>query len=165
MPTPTDVLSYEVRDRKAYITMNRPERMNALSRELMRGLAEAFAEADADENVFVVILTGAGGRAFSAGADLKDPPLLRGVERDVFGRLRTRPHEAHVPHQHVHELRQLVEVPAPQESADPRDPGVVRGADVGGETVGVTDHRAKFEDREGEALATNADLTEQRRPR
>ena len=61
MPTPTDVLSYEVRDRKAYITMNRPERMNALSRELMRGLAEAFAEADADENVFVVILTGAGG--------------------------------------------------------------------------------------------------------
>ncbi len=46
MPTPTDVLSYEVRDHKAYITMNRPERMNALSRELMHGLAEAFGEAD-----------------------------------------------------------------------------------------------------------------------
>jgi enoyl-CoA hydratase/carnithine racemase len=34
--------------------MNRPERMNALSRELMRGLAEALQQADADENVFVV---------------------------------------------------------------------------------------------------------------
>jgi enoyl-CoA hydratase/carnithine racemase len=72
VPTPTDVLSYEVHDRKAYITMNRPERMNALSRDLMGALAEAFREADADENVFVVILSGAGGRAFSAGADLKD---------------------------------------------------------------------------------------------
>jgi len=72
VPTPTDVLSYEVRDRKAYITMNRPERMNALNRELMGALTEAFREADADENVFVVILTGAGGRAFSAGADLKE---------------------------------------------------------------------------------------------
>jgi enoyl-CoA hydratase/carnithine racemase len=72
VPTPTDVLSYEVRDRKAYITLNRPERMNALSRELMRRLAEAFREADADENVFVVVLSGAGGRAFSAGADLKE---------------------------------------------------------------------------------------------
>jgi enoyl-CoA hydratase/carnithine racemase len=72
VPTPTDVLSYEVRDRKAYITLNRPERMNALSRELMRALSEAFREADADKDVFVVILSGAGGRAFSAGADLKE---------------------------------------------------------------------------------------------
>jgi len=83
VPTPTDVLSYEVRDRKAYITMNRPERMNALSRELMRGLAEAFTEADADENVFVVILTGAGGRAFSAGADLKE--MAARMEADPEG--------------------------------------------------------------------------------
>ena len=68
----TDVLIYEVRDRKAYITMNRPHRMNALSRDLLGDLREAFGEADRDENVFVVILSGAGGRAFSAGADLKD---------------------------------------------------------------------------------------------
>jgi enoyl-CoA hydratase/carnithine racemase len=66
------VLSYQVRDRKAYITMNRPDRMNALNQELLRALAEAFSEADADENVFVVILSGAGGRAFSAGGDLKE---------------------------------------------------------------------------------------------
>jgi enoyl-CoA hydratase/carnithine racemase len=68
----TDVLSYEVRDRKAYITMNRPHRMNALNLELMGALHDAFSEADADESVFVVILSGAGGRAFSAGADLKE---------------------------------------------------------------------------------------------
>ena len=68
----TDVLGYEVRDRKAYITMNRPHRMNALNLELMGALHDAFTEADADESVFVVILSGAGGRAFSAGADLKE---------------------------------------------------------------------------------------------
>lgn len=72
MPTPTDVLSYEVKDRKAYIKMNRPKQMNALNRELLNALAEAFQEADADEDVFVVILSGAGGRAFSAGGDLKE---------------------------------------------------------------------------------------------
>lgn len=68
----TDVLIYEVRDRKAYITMNRPHRMNALSRELMGDLRQAFQAADADPGVFAVILGGAGGRAFSAGADLKE---------------------------------------------------------------------------------------------
>src|ERR1700733_5875872 len=68
----TDVLIYEVRDHKAYITMNRPQRMNALSRELMGALREAFGAADADPDVFAVILSGAGGRAFSAGADLKE---------------------------------------------------------------------------------------------
>lgn len=68
----TDVLIYEVRDRKAYITMNRPHRMNALSRELMGDLRQAFQAADADPGVFAVILSGAGGRAFSAGADLKE---------------------------------------------------------------------------------------------
>ena len=78
----TDVLSYEVKDRKAYITMNRPHRMNALSRELMGALHDAFSAADADENVFVVILSGAGGRAFSAGADLKEMASRMESERD-----------------------------------------------------------------------------------
>jgi enoyl-CoA hydratase/carnithine racemase len=69
---PSDVLSYEVRDRKAYIKLNRPKQMNALNRELLGALAEAFQEADASPDVFVVILSGEGGRAFSAGGDLKD---------------------------------------------------------------------------------------------
>ena len=78
----TDVLTYEVKDRKAYITMNRPQRMNALSRDLMRDLHEAFQAADADPNVFVVILSGAGGRAFSAGADLKEMATRLEAEKD-----------------------------------------------------------------------------------
>jgi enoyl-CoA hydratase/carnithine racemase len=81
----TDVLNYEVKDRKAYVTLNRPERMNALSRELIGALREAFQEADADENVFVVILSGAGGRAFSAGADLKEMATRMEAERDGDG--------------------------------------------------------------------------------
>lgn len=79
----TDVLIYEVRDRKAYITLNRPRSMNALNRELMGALKDAFGAADADENVFVVILSGAGGRAFSAGADLKE--MASRMEADRSG--------------------------------------------------------------------------------
>jgi len=78
----TDVLIYQVKDRKAYITLNRPHRMNALSQELLGALKEAFQEADADENVFTVILSGAGGRAFSAGADLKDMASRMQSEKD-----------------------------------------------------------------------------------
>jgi enoyl-CoA hydratase/carnithine racemase len=78
----TDVLIYQVKDRKAYITLNRPHRMNALSMELLGALKEAFQEADADENVFTVILSGAGGRAFSAGADLKDMASRMQSEKD-----------------------------------------------------------------------------------
>jgi enoyl-CoA hydratase/carnithine racemase len=81
----TDVLIYEVRDRKAYITMNRPQRMNALSMALLGDLREAFGEADRDENVFVVILSGAGGRAFSAGADLKDMAARMEADQDGGG--------------------------------------------------------------------------------
>jgi enoyl-CoA hydratase len=51
------------------VTMNRPERRNALSPEMMRGMSRAWDEANADPDVRVVILTGAGG-AFCAGADL-----------------------------------------------------------------------------------------------
>jgi enoyl-CoA hydratase/carnithine racemase len=64
---PSDVLSYEVRDRKAYIKLNRPKQMNALNHELLSALAEAFQDADASDEVFVVILSAEGRRAFSAG--------------------------------------------------------------------------------------------------
>ncbi|MGB0618050.1 MAG: enoyl-CoA hydratase [Myxococcota bacterium] len=62
---------YEVGDGIATITMNRPEARNALSRALQRDLSAAFARADADDEVRVVILTGAG-VAFTAGVDLKE---------------------------------------------------------------------------------------------
>jgi E-phenylitaconyl-CoA hydratase len=53
------------------ITINRPEAMNAMDRDTSRELAEAFEDFDQDEGLLVAILTGAGDKAFSAGADLK----------------------------------------------------------------------------------------------
>jgi enoyl-CoA hydratase/carnithine racemase len=61
-------LLYSVEDTVATITLNRPERMNALSRNLESEIHRAFDEADADRAVRVIILTGSGA-AFSAGYD------------------------------------------------------------------------------------------------
>jgi enoyl-CoA hydratase/carnithine racemase len=61
---------YEVADRVARITIDREERRNALSWAVVRELRAAFASAKADPDVGVVVLTGAGERAFCAGADL-----------------------------------------------------------------------------------------------
>lgn len=61
----------------AEVTLNRPDKMNALTPELIVRLARCWDEVSADESVRVVILTGAGERAFSAGADLgRLTPLL-----------------------------------------------------------------------------------------
>ena len=60
---------YDVQDRIARITLNRPEVMNAINDELPIDLAAAVARADADPGVHVMILAGAG-RAFCAGYDL-----------------------------------------------------------------------------------------------
>lgn len=59
----------EVRDRVGYITLNRPEKRNALSQELVADLKKAFAQAEADASVKVIVLK-AKGEAFCAGADL-----------------------------------------------------------------------------------------------
>lgn len=56
----------------ATVTMNRPEAMNALSIELRKALAGTFAALAADDEVRAIVLTGAGGRAFTAGLDLKE---------------------------------------------------------------------------------------------
>ena len=65
------VLLVEKRDRIATLTLNRPDRLNALSRELRRAIGDAFEKLAGDPKAAVVILTGAG-RAFSAGIDLKE---------------------------------------------------------------------------------------------
>jgi enoyl-CoA hydratase len=53
------------------LTLNRPDQRNALSPELIAQLSAAFADAKADDDVRVVVLTGAGDKAFCAGMDLK----------------------------------------------------------------------------------------------
>jgi enoyl-CoA hydratase/carnithine racemase len=64
-----ETLRYAVDDAIATITLNRPERLNAVNTTLIHELIAAFDRADADDGVRAVIVTGAG-RAFCAGADL-----------------------------------------------------------------------------------------------
>jgi enoyl-CoA hydratase/carnithine racemase len=64
-------VEYVKEGRIAYITINRPEAMNSLSVEVHQGLQEAYKDFNANNDLWVAILTGAGDRAFSAGADIK----------------------------------------------------------------------------------------------
>lgn len=66
-----ETLTYEVSDRIATITVNRPDKLNALNDRVIAELGEAIDAAIADANVGGVILTGAG-RAFVAGADISE---------------------------------------------------------------------------------------------
>lgn len=65
-----EVVLYRTLGPVATITINRPERRNAISPEVTRALSESLARAEADDSVTVVVLTGAGDKAFCAGGDL-----------------------------------------------------------------------------------------------
>ena len=65
-------LIYETRDAIAVVTINRPSVRNALNSATVRELAGAFEQAKSDDNIRVVILTGAGEKAFVAGADINE---------------------------------------------------------------------------------------------
>ena len=65
------VLLYEKRNQIAYITLNRPDSLNAFNNELIEALGDALVDYRDDPSLLVAIMTGAG-RAFSAGADLKE---------------------------------------------------------------------------------------------
>lgn len=81
----TEVL-YEKKGRKAYIILNRPEKLNALTMDMYRAIGEVLDEIEKDDEIRVVILKG-NGRCFSAGYDIAsevaDEPLL--VERSELG--------------------------------------------------------------------------------
>src|SRR5437667_11393735 len=62
---------YEQRDRIATITLNRPERLNAITFEVYRELTDFFADLRNEQDVRVVVITGAG-RAFCSGGDVRD---------------------------------------------------------------------------------------------
>jgi enoyl-CoA hydratase/carnithine racemase len=64
----TDLL-YETRNQAAWITLNRPRLLNALSAEMLAGLRRAYEAAGDDRSVRAVVITGAG-RGFCAGADI-----------------------------------------------------------------------------------------------
>lgn len=66
-----DEIRYDVKDRVATITLDRPERLNAFTRKMMDELLDAFDRIDADDEVRAVVVTGEG-RGFCAGAELGD---------------------------------------------------------------------------------------------
>lgn len=79
-----DTVRYEKRDRIAVITMNRPDAMNSLTKEMLIGLEAAFDDFEADPALRVAIFTGAGDRAFCTGLDMKEAlPALN--EGDALG--------------------------------------------------------------------------------
>ena len=90
-----EAVRYEVADHVATITLNRPKALNAMTIAMMSDLAEAFLTAEADPSVWVVVVTGAGDRAFSVGGDLKEfndlaargeqiPKPMTGAKRNLF---------------------------------------------------------------------------------
>lgn len=64
-------LLFDVRDRVAYLTFNRPEAMNAMDPETYKELSDAWVEVRDNPEIWCAVITGAGDRAFTAGADLK----------------------------------------------------------------------------------------------
>src|ERR1700726_2335706 len=67
-------------DGVGFITLNRPDKLNALSFELMRELDEPLSAHEADDAIKAVVITGPGERAFSAGADIHEMADLSAEE-------------------------------------------------------------------------------------
>jgi len=79
---------YAVDARVATITVNRPDKLNALNDAVMADIGQAFARAKSDESVRAVVLTGAGEKAFVAGADIAElakQTVLGGKEKSLRG--------------------------------------------------------------------------------
>lgn len=78
---------YEKKDHVAYVTMHRPGVLNAMDRRMHEELAEIWDDAEADDDVRAIVLTGAGNRAFTVGQDLKERASLNeaGVAASTFG--------------------------------------------------------------------------------
>jgi enoyl-CoA hydratase len=88
-------LIYEKKENIGFLTINRPEKMNAISQELTAELSQLLDEIENDDELRVLVITGAGDKAFVAGADIKelvnrDARLGRRVSRErqeIFSRI------------------------------------------------------------------------------
>ncbi len=65
-------ITIEKKNQIGIVTVNRPKELNSMNSETRKELATAFEELDMDNNVHVSILTGSPGKAFIAGADIKE---------------------------------------------------------------------------------------------
>ncbi len=77
-------LLFDIKEHIAIITLNRPEKLNALNHDTLRELNEVFADIKSDESIFVVILTGSGEKAFVAGADISEINKLNMLDGKKF---------------------------------------------------------------------------------
>ncbi|HTG15039.1 MAG TPA: enoyl-CoA hydratase-related protein [Blastocatellia bacterium] len=84
--TSLENIMYEIKGSIAYITMNRPKMMNALNRKTVEELNTAFHAAKEDVTVNGIILTGAGEKAFIAGADIAELSTIDGDQAGDFSR-------------------------------------------------------------------------------
>ncbi|WP_441247490.1 enoyl-CoA-hydratase DpgD [Kitasatospora sp. McL0602] len=80
-------VAYEKKDHVAYVTMDRPEVLNAMDLRMHQELAAVWDDVEADDEIRAVVLTGAGERAFSVGQDLKERARLNaaGTAPTTFG--------------------------------------------------------------------------------
>jgi enoyl-CoA hydratase len=81
-PPTFETLLYEKKDSVAYVTVNRPKVLNALSQRTWEDLREAFEDAREDPAIRGVILAGAGDKAFIAGADISELAHVTAVEAE-----------------------------------------------------------------------------------
>lgn len=77
-------LLVDIKEKIAIVTINRPEKLNALNHQTLTEIKDAFEKLNSDDNVLVVILTGAGEKAFVAGADISELSKLNMLEGKDF---------------------------------------------------------------------------------
>ena len=87
MPDSLENVLYETRDGVARITVNRPDKLNALNRQTVEEIAAASGRALEDDSVAVLVVRGAGDKAFVAGADIAELAALGATEAQQFSRL------------------------------------------------------------------------------
>ena len=81
----TEVVLYEKKGKIAVLTINRPDALNALNKDVNLALLACLEKADGDDEIRVVIITGSGNRAFIAGADIKEMLPLSSSEAREHG--------------------------------------------------------------------------------
>ncbi len=84
----TETTRFEVKDRCAWITLNRPNALNALNPELRWQLSRHLDEVEQNDEIWMAVITGAGERAFCAGADLKQRALERDASEEALAHWR-----------------------------------------------------------------------------
>lgn len=84
----TDLIKLDIRDnRVAVLTINRPEALNALNRDVLKALDETLSTIEQSKEIRAVVITGAGEKAFVAGADIAEMKEMQPAEAEEFSRL------------------------------------------------------------------------------